>query len=334
MDRMRMEVPLDRFGFAGVRITVPGFAETHELTPGIDAGYVFEKMSLQILRAWWMSATREPLYIHGPWGCGKTSSVEQFFARLNVPVVPIMGREPMEKADLVGMYVLGPERTMQWVDGPAALAWRHGYVLLINEFSKCNPGFWVANNEILEGKPIYIEQRQELLPPHPDTRVVVTDNTRGLTGDETGLTQGRLRQDASVMDRFWSLRMDYMAAEPEVMLVQRRFAELGDDLAERFARTLRRIAEDVRACFMGASKDNDAIEATISTRTMLRIADLVLLFLDGARQGIDPFRLAFEIGLTNKCDETTRHTIHKVVALHVGNDFVGGAGDAGATTPA
>ncbi len=118
-----------------------------------------------------------------------------------------------------------------------------------------------------------------------------------------------------------------MSAEPEVRLVRQRFAELGEEMAERFAATLRRIADDVRACFMGASKDNDAIEATISTRTMLRIADLVLLFLDGAKQGIDPFRLAFEIGLTNKCDETTRHTIHKVVQLHVGSTFVGPEGE-------
>ena len=133
------------------------------------------------------------------------------------------------------------------------------------------------------------------------------------------------------MDRFWSMQMSYMSADPEVRLVRERFAELGDEMAERFAKTLRKIAEDVRACFMGASKDNDAIEATISTRTILRIADLVVLFLDGAKQGIDPFRLAFEIGLTNKCDETTKHTIHKVVQLHVGNNFVGAQGNAQAT---
>jgi len=304
-----------------VPISVSGFGEPHPLVPDVAQDYVFEKAPFQILRAWWMSGTREPLFIHGPWGCGKTSGVEQFFARLNVPVVPIMGRDPMEKADLIGMYVFGEARTMQWVDGPAALAYRHGYVLLVNEFSKCNPGFWVANNEILEGKPIFIEQRQELLKPHPDTRVIVTDNTRGLVGDETGLAQGRYRQDAAVMDRFWSLQMDYMSEEPETRLVQARFAELGEDMAQRFAKTLRRIAEDVRACFMGVSKDNEAIEATISTRTLLRIAELVLMFLDGAKQGVDPFRLAFEIGLTNKVDETSKQVIHKVVDLHIGQNF-------------
>jgi cobaltochelatase CobS len=321
MERTRVEIPLDRFGFHGVPISVSGFGEPHPLVPDVAQDYVFEKAPFQILRAWWMSGTREPLFIHGPWGCGKTSGVEQFFARLNVPVVPIMGRDPMEKADLIGMYVFGEARTMQWVDGPAALAYRHGYVLLVNEFSKCNPGFWVANNEILEGKPVFIEQRQELLKPHPDTRVIVTDNTRGLVGDETGLAQGRYRQDAAVMDRFWSLQMDYMSEEPETRLVQARFAELGEDMAQRFAKTLRRIAEDVRACFMGVSKDNEAIEATISTRTLLRIAELVLMFLDGAKQGVDPFRLAFEIGLTNKVDETSKQVIHKVVDLHIGQNF-------------
>jgi cobaltochelatase CobS len=321
MERTRVEIPLDRFGFHGVPISVSGFGEPHPLVPDVAQDYVFEKAPFQILRAWWMSGTREPLFIHGPWGCGKTSGVEQFFARLNVPVVPIRGRDPMEKADLIGMYVFGEARTMQWVDGPAALAYRHGYVLLVNEFSKCNPGFWVANNEILEGKPVFIEQRQELLKPHPDTRVLVTDNTRGLVGDETGLAQGRYRQDAAVMDRFWSLQMDYMSEEPETRLVQARFAELGEDMAQRFAKTLRRIAEDVRACFMGVSKDNEAIEATISTRTLLRIAELVLMFLDGAKQGVDPFRLAFEIGLTNKVDETSKQVIHKVVDLHIGQNF-------------
>ena len=38
MDRTRVEVPLDRFGFAGVPITVPGLAEAHELVPEIDPG--------------------------------------------------------------------------------------------------------------------------------------------------------------------------------------------------------------------------------------------------------------------------------------------------------
>ncbi|MCK7500622.1 MAG: CbbQ/NirQ/NorQ C-terminal domain-containing protein [Comamonadaceae bacterium] len=115
--------------------------------------------------------------------------------------------------------------------------------------------------------------------------------------------------------------MDYMSEEPETRLVQARFAELGEDMAQRFAKTLRRIAGDVRACFMGVSKDNEAIEATISTRTLLRIAELVLMFLDGAKQGVDPFRLAFEIGLTNKVDETSKQVIHKVVDLHIGQNF-------------
>ena len=66
-------------------------------------------------------------------------------------------------------------------------------------------------------------------------------------------------------------------------------------------------------------------------REGIRVGAESILVCNGAKQGIDPFRLAFEIGLTNKCDETTKHTIHKVVQLHVGNNFVGAQGNAQAT---
>ena len=45
------------------------------------------------------------------------------------------------------------------------------------------------------------------------------------------------------------------------------------------------------------------------------------LWLDSTKQGVDPFRLAFEIGLTNKVDETSKQVIHKVVDLHIGQNF-------------
>jgi hypothetical protein len=38
MDRTRIDVALDHFGFAGVPLTVPGYAEAHELVPQIDEG--------------------------------------------------------------------------------------------------------------------------------------------------------------------------------------------------------------------------------------------------------------------------------------------------------
>ena len=309
--------PLQVFGLEGDAPT-PGYPVRTELVPETE-DYVFDRKSLQILRAWWVSGTREPLFIYGPQGCGKTTLPEQFASRLNIPVLSIMGRERMEKSDLVGTPWLMADGSMQFRPGPAVRAYREGLWLVVNEFSACDPGFWVANNEILERRPVYVEYTGEVVKPHDRFRLVVTDNTKGLVGDETGMFQRRFRQDASVMDRFWSMRMDYMEAEAEIALLKRGMAGLPEEIAGRFATALRRIAEKVRAAYLQVSAEHDAIEATISTRTLLRIRDLVVMFRDGVKRGIDPFQMAFAIALTNKCDDTTRTVIEEIVRLEIGD---------------
>jgi len=309
--------PLQVFGLEGDAPT-PGYQARTELVPDVE-DYVFDRKSLQILRAWWVSGTREPLFIYGPQGCGKTTLPEQFAARLNIPVLSIMGRERMEKSDLVGTPWLMADGSMQFRPGPAVRAYREGLWLVVNEFSACDPGFWVANNEILERRPVYVEYTGEVVKPHDRFRLIVTDNTKGLVGDETGMFQRRFRQDASVMDRFWSMRMDYMEAEAEIALLKRGMAGFPEEIAVRFATALRRIAEKVRAAYLQVSAEHDAIEATMSTRTLLRIRDLVVMFRDGIKRGIDPFQMAFAIALTNKCDDTTRTVIEEIVRLEIGD---------------
>jgi cobaltochelatase CobS len=316
------------FGF-NVNATTPGFDERCDLVPDVDDDYVFEKETLQTLRMWWMKGQKEPLYIFGPQGCGKTSLVEQFLARLNVPVIPIMGRDPMEKADLVGMPWLGVDGAMHFRYGPASRAYGHGEdgehndgcVLLVNEFTKCDPGFWVSNNEILERKPIYIEQTGELIKPKEGFRLVVTDNIRGLVGDDTGMFQRRFRQDASVMDRFWAMEMDYIGRDEEIALLTKGLNGLNTQVVQRFAETLRDVAEDVRKAWMGNNTGTDAIETTLSTRTLLRIRDLFTVYAAGVKQGIDPVERAFSIALTTKCDPVSRNVIDNIVKLRFGNQF-------------
>jgi cobaltochelatase CobS len=326
--RKAMQHPMSVFGF-NVNGTTPGFEERCDLVPDVDAGYVFEKQSLQTLRMWWMKGQKEPLYIFGSQGCGKTSLVEQFLARLNVPVIPIMGRDPMEKADLVGMPWLGLDGAMHFRYGPAARAYGRGVegddgdgcVLLVNEFTKCDPGFWVANNEILERKPIYIEQTGELIKPKDGFRLVVTDNIRGLVGDDTGMFQRRFRQDASVMDRFWAMEMDYISRDDEIALLRKGLDGIAAPVAQRFAETLRDVAEDVRKAWMGNNSGTDAIETTLSTRTLLRIRDLFTVYAAGVKHGIDPVESSFSVALTAKCDPVSRNVINNIVKLRFGNQF-------------
>ena len=330
-----IEIPVRAFGFQSDQ-TLPGMAASAvaELAPFIPRrrdDHVFSKREFIIFRAWWQSDSGDPLFITGPTGCGKSSFVRQFAARANYPMIEVTGRPNMEKADLVGSFVLKADGAMHWVDGPVTRAWRHGALLLVNEFTACDPSFWVANNEILEGESIFIEQTGELVHRHPNARIVLTDNTKGLVGDDTGMYQGRFRQDPSVMDRMWKMSMDYMPEADEIKLLKQGMPQFGDDpttseqLREALAKTLRSIAAQVRQAFMGVSKDNDAIEATMSTRTLLRFRDLMITFKDGTRFGFDPIKDSLDIALTSMCDETTRQVIHNIAQLELGSGAAGTA---------
>jgi hypothetical protein len=115
--------------------------------------------------------------------------------------------------------------------------------------------------------------------------------------------------------------MYYMETSAEIALLRQGLKELGEEMATRFAETLRKVAEKVREAYLQVNSANDAIETTLSTRTLLRIRDLILYFKDGGRYGIDPLQLAFEVGLTNKCSTTTKQVIHKIVTLEFGDLF-------------
>lgn len=149
-------IPAQNFGLAS-ETTIPGF-QPLQLSPpapaqcvAVDPCHVFEESFLEDFVLWWTwHDTRTPLYIAGPTGCGKTTSVLQFLARVNVPVISVTCSRRFVKDDLVGRWG-AHEGSFAWIDGPATIAWKTGAVLLINEFSLAPPEVWVGANDIFEG---------------------------------------------------------------------------------------------------------------------------------------------------------------------------------------
>ena len=163
-------IPARSFGFESEH-TVLGFEPTHiatlaarSITP--DPEHLFEAEFFEEMRLWWeWDDTRSPLYISGPSGCGKTSTVLQFLARVHAPAVTVTCRRRTEKSDLIGQWGMDGSGGFAWFDGPAAIAWRYGCVLVINEFSLAPPEVWVAVNDLFEGDALYIE-RTGGIPTH------------------------------------------------------------------------------------------------------------------------------------------------------------------------
>lgn len=298
--------------------------------PKRDFDYVFEKERYLSLLAWWKHSGAEPLYISGPAGSGKTSSILQWGAVLNIPVVSVAVRPRMDKRDLVGRWVMG-EHGMEWIDGPAALVWRYGGILLINEFSAAPAEMWVSANDILEGLDLEVEQLGIVIPRHKAARVVATDNTRGHAGRIESGFFGRQIQDRSVIDRCWHLRYEGLSEPAEADLLVKRISGPAFDalLAKaagcgaqkqlleifagltRFARLTRAQKEEV----VGFS----AASFPISHRTLIRLSKIILAYLDGSLGDLeDVLRFASDYAIGSSLDENVRaaleHSLKTVLA--------------------
>lgn len=291
--------------------TVRGYAAASAYTPAIDLDYIFHESSRDIV-VWFLNpqGLREPLYVFGPTGCGKTSCIKQLAARLNYPVFEVTGHGRLEFADLVG-HLTVKDGNMVFEYGPLALAMRCGALLLINEIDLASPEIAAGLNSVLDGSPLCIaENGGELIVPHSMFRLVATANTNG-AGDDTGLYQGTQRQNLAWLDRFTICEVGYPTADVEKSLLARRFPSLPEALRA----TMVEYANEVRKLFMGeASTGNltNTIEVTFSTRSLLRWGDLTVRFQPLAHQGIQPVTYALDRALAYRASRETRAMLHEL----------------------
>ena len=110
MMQFNARVPARNFGLLSNR-TVLGFRPQNGCPPpgarfiAPDPEYTFVPDFFERLRLWWeCDDTSSPLYISGPAGCGKTSAVLQFMARVNAPCVTLTCRRRMDKYELIGQW--------------------------------------------------------------------------------------------------------------------------------------------------------------------------------------------------------------------------------------
>lgn len=288
--------------------TIRGYAAPSAYTPAIDPGYIFNESSRDMVV--WFLGLREPLYVFGPCGCGKTSCIKQLAARLNYPVFEVTGHGRLEFADLVG-HLTVRDGNMAFEYGPLALAMRYGGIFLANEIDITPPEVVAGLHGILDGSPLCIpENGGELIVPHPMFRFAATANTNG-GGDESGLYQGTQRQNLAFSDRFILCEMGYPDAKTEIILLNQRFPSLPDKLCS----TMVDYANEVRKLFMGeASAGNltNTIEITFSTRSLLRWGDLTVRFQPLAHQGIQPVTYALDRALAYRASRETRAMLHEL----------------------
>lgn len=297
-------------------LLMSGYADkAHPLVPTAHEDYVFAEHPTREIIMFLDDPDGEALFIAGPTGCGKTSCVTEIAARLHWPVQSVTARGRLEFADLVGHHALtspapGEAPVMRFQYGPLAKAMAFGHIFVLNEADLMDPAELSGMNDILEGRPLVIEQNGgEVIKPHPMFRFIATGNSVG-SGDAEGLYAGVQTQNIAAMDRYRLVLADYPAPAVETAILTKLVPEL-ECLAEKMVA----VANDIRREFKGEGAEGRRLGVTLSTRKLCRWAKLAAKY----RGSPAPLRSALELTLLNRCADEERSAITHFAKLRFGD---------------
>jgi nitric oxide reductase NorQ protein len=201
-------------------------------------------------------ASRLPVLIKGPTGCGKTRFVEHMAWRLGLPLVTVACHEDLSASDLAGRWLLDGDGT-RWMDGPLALAARHGALCYLDEVVEARADTTVLLHPLADSRRVLpLERHGELLPAHPDFQLVVSYNP--------GYQSLHKQLKPSTRQRFVALAFDYPDPAREAAIVARE-GGVDADLAQRLVALARRTRSMV----------DQGLDEGASTRMLVHAARLV-----------------------------------------------------------
>jgi len=178
-------------------------------------------------------ASRMPIMLKGPTGCGKTRFVEHIAWKLGKPLITVACHEDMTASDLVGRFLLDASGTV-WHDGPLTRAVRHGAICYLDEIVEARQDTTVVIHPLANDRRVLpLEKTGELVTAHPDFQLVISYNP----GYQSVLKD--LKE--STKQRFAALQFSYPDAALEAEIVAH---ESGVPLAD--AKLLVRIGERAR----------------------------------------------------------------------------------------
>ena len=202
-------------------------------------------------------ASRLPLLLKGPTGCGKTRLVEHMAARLGRPLVTVSCHDDLSAADLVGRHLIAGGDTV-WHDGPLTRAVRSGAICYLDEVVEARKDTTVVLHPLADDRRVLpVERTGELIAAAPGFMLVISYNP-GYQNLLKGLKP-------STRQRFVALSLGYPAAAVERSIVQ---AESGCTPAT--AAQLVHLAQALRRL-----TDHD-LEETASTRLLVMAARLTV----------------------------------------------------------
>lgn len=217
----------------------------HPMCPDIDGAYFFRAKHL--LRMCTALVTGKNVWAHGHTGTGKTTLVEQFYARLGFPVHRVNLDSALERADLVGQISLASEdgtTVSKFEEGVLPKAMVQPCVLIMDEIDAGRADLLFVVQRATEGKGLLLtEDGGRLIKPHPLFRFCATANSRG-QGDEHGIYSGVRPVNGALLDRFKTfIEVDYLKPDEEFKVIEKSHPDVPADTRQHivdFAKSMRK----------------------------------------------------------------------------------------------
>lgn len=279
---------------ADVPVTVYHRDSHADMIPEKDSAYIWEPEDLKCML---MALELEiPLLVWGHAGTGKTEAIEQICAHTHRPLIRVQHTVNTEESHIVGQWTARAGETI-FEMGPLALAMKHGWTYLADEYDFALPSVLAIYQPVLEGKSLVIKEADaanRIIKPHPRFRFVATGNTNG-SGDDTGLYSGTVIQNAANYDRFGIVvHKKYMDAKKEQKILTERTGIDSED-----ATLLINFGTRVREAFGGGRISN-----TISPRALINIARI------GSMRG--DYRVGINLAFANKLSEVDKEAVNAI----------------------
>ena len=217
----------------------------HPLCPEVDEAYFFRAKHL--LRMCTALVTGKNVWAHGHTGTGKTTLVEQFYARIGFPVHRVNLDSALERADLVGQISLasdGGTTVSKFEEGVLPKAMVQPCVLIMDEIDAGRADLLFVIQRATEGKGLLLtEDGGRLVKPHPLFRFCATANSRG-QGDEHGIYSGVRPVNGALLDRFKTfIEVEYLKPDEEFKVLEKAHADVPADTRQHivdFAKSMRK----------------------------------------------------------------------------------------------
>ena len=201
-------------------------------------------------------ASKRPVLLKGPTGCGKSRFVAYMAYQLKRPLITVACHEDLTASDLVGRYLLQGDETV-WSDGPLALAVKHGAICYLDEVVEARKDTTVVIHPLTDDRRILpIEKKGEVISAADEFMIVISYNP----GYQSLLKD--LKQ--STRQRFIAIEFTYPPRDLEIEIVSHE-AGIDRDMAARLVS----IGQKVR------NLKNHGLEEGISTRLLIYAGQLM-----------------------------------------------------------